>query len=127
MRAALHQGHERLEAALLASAMPESYADDAWRHNDPPALPSMTAENALMLFLNHQRRVLWGELPRALRRRHGESLNTYEWRISALWKARQQAGRDAYTIAEAQRRANDGLEEGEASIVLPDWAQLRAR
>lgn len=118
VREALARGHERIELALLASATPDSFANDAWRHNEPPALPPMTAEQALQVLWHHTRTVLWGELPRSLRRRRGECRETYEMRLHALHEARKQAGRDRYTIAQAERRAEHGLAAGEAEIVL---------
>jgi hypothetical protein len=55
MRLALALGYDRIEAALLESADPESCRDDAWRHNDPPPIPQMTAPEALQLLHLHHK------------------------------------------------------------------------
>lgn len=121
MREALAQGYERIETALVAAGLPESFADDAWRHNAPPELPPLSFDQMMQVLWHHKKTVLWGELPHSLRRRRGEPRDVYEMRLSALHDARMQAGRDQYAIARAQRRAAAGLEAGEAAIVLADW------
>ena len=119
-REALAQGHERVEQALLGSFEPASYADDAWRHNEPPALPPMTADQALRLLAAHTRTAVLLQLPGTIRKRRGESRDVHRYRLQEMVAVREQRERDRYTIAEAERQACDGLEEGEAPIVLPD-------
>ena len=57
MRLALQMGYERLEMALIESYAVDSHADDAWRHNEPPPIPQMTANQALQLLYLHQKEV----------------------------------------------------------------------
>lgn len=52
---ALEAGYERLEMALMESFTPWSFEDDAWRHNEPPAIPQMTAAQALQLLHLHDK------------------------------------------------------------------------
>lgn len=105
MRLALETGYERVEMALMAAARPSSYADDAWRHNDPPPIPSMTADEALMLLRLHHQSVRLQEEPPHIKRRRGESREAHSYRLSEMYKARLQRARDAFDIAEAARRS----------------------
>src|SRR5690606_6133138 len=105
MQLALETGYERVELALMEAALASSYRDDAWRHNDPPAIPSMTADEAMMLLRLHHQSVRLQEEPPHLKRRRGESSEAHSYRLSEMYKARQQRARDAYDIAEAERRA----------------------
>lgn len=73
MRLALEMGYERIEMALLEAADPESYRDDAWRHNDPPPIPQMSAGEALQLLHLHQKEVRLQAEPPHIKRRRGES------------------------------------------------------
>ena len=64
MRLALAAGYEQVESALLAGSLPGAHDRDAWRHNDPPPIPPMTANQALQLLHLHARTVhLQGEPP----------------------------------------------------------------
>ena len=85
MRLAHTIGYDRVEYALLASGLPESHADDAWRHNDPPPIPPMTADQAIQLFALHQKsiRMSWDAPHR--RKRRGEPWETYTERLRAMW------------------------------------------
>ena len=85
MRLALAQGYERVELAALAAALPESHEDDAWRHNDPPPVPPMTADQALQLLFLHEKSVhqSWSQPHR--RKRRGEPWETYTERLRAMW------------------------------------------
>lgn len=105
MQLALETGYERVELALMEAALASSYRDDAWRHNDPPAVPSMTADEALMLLRLHHQSVRLQEEPPHLKRRRGESSEAHSYRLSAMYEARLQRARDAFDIAEAERRA----------------------
>ncbi|MFL9841374.1 hypothetical protein ABS767_10400 [Sphingomonas sp. ST-64] len=105
MQLALQTGYERVEMALLAAAHPSSYRDDAWRHNDPPPIPSMTADEALTLLRLHHQSVRLQAEPPHLKRRRGESREAHSFRLSEMYKARLQRDRDAFDVAEAERRA----------------------
>ena len=105
MRLALETGYERLEMALLEAADPESYRDDAWRHNDPPPLPQLSPGEALQLLYLHQKEVRLQAEPPHLKRRRGESGEAHSFRLGAMYEARQQRAREAFDIAEAERRA----------------------
>lgn len=81
---ALEQGYEALEMALIAGFEPDAALDDAWRHNDPPPVPMMTANQALqLLYLHHKTAKLWAEAP---------YMNPRKGETSDEWSARR--GRD---------------------------------
>ena len=128
MRLALELGYERVEAALLEAGQPDSYRDDAWRHNDPPPVPPMTFDQAMQLLYHHQKEVRLEAEPPHIKRRRGESQEAHSYRLGALYEQRQQRAREAYDVAEAARR--EGRErsphEPEAPV-LPDLAQVRPR
>jgi len=71
MRLARKMGFDRIEMAPIEGFAPESCRDDAWRHNDPPAIPPMSAGQALQLLYLRKETRLWGERPDR-RRRRGE-------------------------------------------------------
>jgi len=87
MRLSLHMGYERVECALIAASLPESHQDDAWRHNDPPPIPPMTAGQAIQLLCLHEKSVRqsWDRPHR--RKRRGEPWETYTQRLAAMWTA----------------------------------------
>lgn len=105
MQLALETGYEQVEMALMEAALASSYRDDAWRHNDPPAIPSMTVDEAMMLLRLHHQSVRLQEEPPHLKRRRGESREAHSYRLSEMYKARLQRARDAFDVAEAERRA----------------------
>lgn len=105
MRLALAMGYERLEMALIEAADPDSYRDDAWRHNDPPPIPQMSAGEALQLLHLHQKEVRLQAEPAHIKRRRGESREAHSFRLGAMYEAQQQRAREAFDIAEAERRA----------------------
>lgn len=119
MRLALERGYESVELALLASIPPDSYRDDAWRHNDPPATPPMTVDEALMLLRLHQQEVRLQAEPPHIKRRRGESAEAHSFRLSAMYEARLQRDREDYAVAEASRR-----EQGKRSPFEPDAPML---
>ena len=97
-RLALAAGYARLEQALIAGFLPDSHEDDAWRHNDAPAMPTMTATQALQLLYLHQKKVMLAtEAARPTGR--GDPAAVRNARI-----------RQAYQ-AQVQRRAEDGVIE----------------
>jgi len=105
MQLALETGYERVEMALMEAALASSYRDDAWRHNDPPAIPSMTVDEAMMLLRLHHQSVRLQEEPPHIKRRRGESREAHSYRLSAMYEARLQRARDAFDVAEAARRS----------------------
>ena len=105
MQLALETGYERVELALMEAALASSYRDDAWRHNDPPAIPAMSVDEAMMLLRLHHQSVRLQEEPPHIKRRRGESREAHSYRLSAMYEARLQRDRDAFDIAEAARRS----------------------
>lgn len=105
MRLALQMGYDRIELALIASADPESYRDDAWRSNDPPEIPPMTAGQAMQLLYLHQKEArLWHERPDR-RRRRGEDTPTYSKRLHRKWRDELAAEREEDDLARALEQA----------------------
>lgn len=101
MRLALELGYERIELALLASFDPDSARDDAWRHNDPPPIPSMSVAQALQALYLHQKEArLWGTRPDRKRRR-GESTDAWNARLGRKWRAEKAWDREGYEVARA--------------------------
>jgi hypothetical protein len=123
-RLALEQGYEQVELALHESIGPDSYRDDAWRHNAPPALPPMTFDNALMLPRHHQREVLGQDEPPHLRRRRGESRDAHSYRLGVMAEEQRRRRREEFAVAEAARRARGERTFTEDDIPLPDLAQV---
>lgn len=104
MRLALETGYERLEAALLAGTHPDAHTDDSWRHNDPPPIPPMTANQALQLLYLHQKEARLLTEPDHMKRRRGESVDAWSYRLTVMYELRQERDREAYAIAETARR-----------------------
>ncbi len=103
MRLALAIGHERLETALMESWLPQAHADDAWRHNDPPPIPRLTADQALNLLALHQKEArFWDERPDRKRRR-GETGDLYSARLAAKWHEERHREREEDLVAAAIR------------------------
>jgi hypothetical protein len=125
MRLALALGYDRIEAALLAAALPESHEDDAWRHNDPPPLPPMSVDQAMQLFCLHEKSVRqsWDQPHR--RKRRGEPWDTYTERLRAMWTSEK--GREAED--EAVRRVAQETSEDDHDLddapPLPALDQVR--
>ncbi len=105
MRLALQMGYDRLEMALLERFDPASHADDAWRRNDPPPIASMTPAQALQLMYLHQKEARLLAEPAHIKRRRGESREAHSYRLSAMYEARLERAREAFRVAEAERRA----------------------
>ena len=120
-RLALAEGYERLEAAAIAAGLPGSHRDDAWRRNDPPAIPPMTADQALQLLYLHEKSVHQGWETPHRRRRRGESDDLYRERLRAMWTAEKARGAER----EAVRSAIEREEEAPPALPpLPDLAQV---
>jgi hypothetical protein len=108
MRLALHMGFERVECALLASSLPGSHEDDAWRHNDPPPIPPMTVDQAIQLLCLHEKSVRqsW-EKPHRRKRRH-EPWETYTERLRAMWTAEKAREAEDAALRRAAREEPPG-------------------
>jgi hypothetical protein len=108
MRLALHMGYDRVECALLASSLPDSHADDSWRHNDPPPIPPMTADQAIQLLCLHEKSVRQGwEQPHRRKRRH-EPWETYTERLRAMWTAEKAREAEDEALRRAAREEPPG-------------------
>ncbi|MGN6278792.1 MAG: hypothetical protein ACTHM8_08720 [Sphingomonas sp.] len=105
MRLALETGYERIECALIEGWLPEAHQDDAWRHNDPPPVPAMTASQALQLLYLHQKEARLLAEPDHIKRRRGESGDAQSFRLAAMYRLGQERLREAFQVAEAARRA----------------------
>ncbi len=122
MRLALTMGYERLEAASIRAALPESHADDRWRHNEPPPIPPMSPDQALQLLFLHEKSVRqsWEQPHR--RRRRGESDETYRQRLMAMWLAEKAREADDMAVRRAARFEDTGswrFEDEAPPIPLP--------
>lgn len=125
-RLALQEGYERLEAALLESAMPEAFVDDAWTRNERPEMPPMATAQALQLLYLHQKEARLLAEPAHLKRRRGESREAHSYRMAAMHRAGLDRDREAYRVLQAAKLAGAGPSPHETPIVLPDLAQVRA-
>jgi hypothetical protein len=123
MRLALQMGYDRIEMALLETGLPGSHADDAWRHNDPPPIPPMTANQALQLMYLHQKEARLLSEPAHIKRRRGESAEAHSFRLAAMYRAKLQRDREAFDVAEAERRAR-GKPSGFGPKYLPNRPAL---
>ena len=123
---ALEEGYARLELACLEAALPEAHAQDGWSHNDPPALPPMTANQALQLMYLHQKEARLQAEPPHMKRRRGESAEAYSYRLAVMYEARQERARERFRIAEAARhaRGQETFLPWEPPVALPDLAQV---
>lgn len=128
MRLALEMGYDRLELAAIVSAAPGSYADDGWRHNDPPPIPPMTADQALQLLFLHNKTVRQGWDQPHRRRRRGESDETHRQRLIAMWTAEKAREAEDAALRRAAREEGDGDRPpaGEAGQGLPEPPELPA-
>jgi hypothetical protein len=128
MRLALERGYERLEMALIEAGLPEAHEHDDWRHNEPPAMPPMTPNQALQLMYLHQKQARLIAEPDHIKRRRGESREAHSERLIAMHEERAQRARDAFLIAEAGRRERGEPPWGPAGeavrVLLPDLAQV---
>lgn len=122
---ALEMGYERLEMALLEGMQLESFNDDDWRRNDPPAIPPMTANQALQLLFLHQKEVRLSRTPFPDRLRSGETWKARSMALALIAEARDERARMAFRVSEAERLARgepafQRWEPGE----LPDLSQV---
>jgi hypothetical protein len=86
MRLALRMGYERLEAAALQEARPESRSHDRWRTCSSAApIPELSFDQIFQVLCLHEKSVRqsWDRPHR--RRRRGESDSVYRERLRAMW------------------------------------------
>jgi hypothetical protein len=114
-RLALQMGYDRLEMALIESTAATSTDDAAWRHNDPPPIPAMTANQALQLMYLHQKEARLIEEQQHIKRRPGEPKEAHRFRLAAMYEERQRRDREAFDLAETARRAR-----GEERVTGPE-------
>ena len=108
MRLALAMGYERLEGAALAAAVPESHADDAWRHNDPLPIPPMSAGQAMQLLFLHEKSVRQSWEKPHRRKRRGESDEVYVERLRAMWTAEKAREAEEAAVRRAAQYEESG-------------------
>ncbi|WEK45899.1 MAG: hypothetical protein P0Y56_12805 [Candidatus Andeanibacterium colombiense] len=121
MRLALQMGYDRIELALLENMDPARARDDAWRSNDPPPIPPMSAAQAIQLLYLHQKEArLWGTRADRWRRRRGDTDDDRRARRMHKWKAEKAWDREGYEVARA------GREGGNAGDLEPPAPQLPA-
>jgi len=122
MRLAHAMGYDRVECALLSSTHPDSHEDDGWRHNDPPPIPPMTADQAIQLLALHEKSVRQGWERPHRRKRRGEPWETYTERLAAMWtaeKAREDEDRAVRRAARYEATGDWRLPEEPAPPALP--------
>ena len=130
MRMALQMGYDRIEEALLHSTLAAAYEDDAWRSNDPPAIPPMSASQALQLMYLHQKEARLTADPWAIKRGRGEPDMVYHARLVAIAEEQDRLRREEFEVAEAERHARGEPAWGPAGedvrrkLGLPDLAQV---
>ena len=130
VRLALQAGYDRLEAALLESAVAGSHEHDDWRSNDPPAMPPVSPNQALQLMYLHQKeaRLLAEQFP--IKRRRGEWREVYNERLAQMAEERGRRALEEFEIAEAERHAlgqpawGPAGEDARRKLGLPDLAQV---
>lgn len=112
--------------ALLASALPQSFEHDDWRRNDPPAIPPMTAEQALQLLYLHQKEAKLGREHVLLRRLSpGETSQARSMRLALMYEDERARERERFRIAEAERLARGEPTRAKwAPGELPDLSQV---
>lgn len=131
VRLALQMGYDRLEEALLEAGVAGSHEHDDWRRNDPPAMPPISANQALQLMYLHQKEARLIAEPFPVRRMRGESHDAYCARLAIIAEERDRRAREAFEIAEAERHARGDWPWGAAGedvrrgLGLPDLAQVR--
>jgi hypothetical protein len=130
MRMALQRGYEALELALMESTLPAAHEHDEWRHNEPPAVPPMSAAQALQLMYLHQKEARLTAEPDYLKRRRGEGHAVHLERLARMAEERDRRAREEFEVAEAERWARGeppfGLagEDVRRKLGLPDLAQV---
>ena len=122
---ALAMGYDRLEMALHESWRVESFADDDWRRNDPPAMPPMTASQALHLMNLHQKEARLWSTPVTGRLRPSETREARSALLGFIYEAKQEQEALKFRIAEAERLARgEPTHQRWAPGDLPDLSQV---
>ena len=104
LRLALKQGYETLETGLLAAGLAGSREHDDWRSNEPPAMPPMTANQALQLmYLHHKEARLNAVEPHQIRRRAREPEEAYHERLVRMAAERLRRQQEEFEVAEVAR------------------------
>jgi hypothetical protein len=130
VRLALSQGYDRLELAVVEASLPRAHEQDDWRHNEQPAMPPTSVNQALQLLYLHQKEARLTAEPDWLKRRRGESREAHNERLSAMAEERDRRAREAFAIAEAERWERGEPAWGPAGeavrreLGLPDLAQV---
>ena len=129
VRLALQRGYEALELALIEGTLPASHEHDDWRHNDPPAMPPMSCNQALQLLYLHQKAALLVDEPTPMRRRRGESHEACCERLALMAEARAEREREAFAVAQAARMDPsiplcEASQDERSPFGLPDLAQV---
>lgn len=125
MRLALRTGFERVEAAALMAGLPQSYVDDAWRHNAPLPIPAMTPSQALQLLCLHDKSVYQSWEKPHRRQRRGESEETYTERLRAMRMVEERRKAEDEAVARASRDEWAGAELQSGGVpVLPALDQV---
>jgi hypothetical protein len=130
MRLALKAGYDRLEEALLESAAVASHDHDDWRTNAPPAMPPVSANQALQLMYLHQKEARLIAEPFPIRRMRGETPEAYWTRLAIIAEERDRLALEEFEIAEVERHAlgqppwGPAGEDVRRRLGLPDLAQV---
>ena len=95
MRLALQTGYDRIEEALLESTLAAAHEHDAWRSNDPPAIPPMRANQALQLMYLHQKEARLTADPWPIKRQRGEPREVWLARLAIIAEERDRLAREA--------------------------------
>jgi hypothetical protein len=120
MRLALKMGYERLEWALIAAAAPDAYADDSWRHNDPPPVPQMSVSEVLQLLFLHEKSVRQGWEKPHRRKHRAEPWKTYTERLRAMWTAEKAREAEDAALRRAAQYETSGDWRFEHEKILPE-------
>ena len=125
VRLALQRGYEALELALIEGTLPASHEHDDWRHNDPPAMPPMSCNQALQLLYLHQKAAKLADEPTPMRRRRGESHAACCERLAQMSEARHARALEEFAVAEAERWARGEPPWGPAGQAVREEIALR--
>jgi hypothetical protein len=91
-------------------------------------MPPMSVSQALQLMYLHQKAALLVDEPTPMRRRRGESREACCERLAQMAEARDERAREAFAVAEAERRERGepawGPAGEEVRRGLPDLAQV---
>ena len=126
-RLALRMGWERLHCEALQAALPESHAHDEWRNVEPAALPPLDFGQTLQLLCLHRNSVLEGWDRPHMKKRRGETWETYTERLRAMWTVKQDREAEDEALQRAAQYESAGdwrFAEEAAPLPLPPLAQV---